>query len=592
MFSRIAAAYALLDGVRRLLVNLLFLLTLVTLAVVFWVASEAPNLPKGTLLRIELVGEVQESGPAEPSFMLSMFGQDSFEENTRLADVVDALDRAAHDDRIAGVVLRVDDLAGAGMASIREIGAAIDRYRQTSGRQVWTWSTSYTQPQYLVAAHADHVGIHPMGDAIVKGLSATTFYWGPLLNAAGLEVEVHKAGAFKSAPEIFTSGRPSAESLAAQKSYMDDAWAGLVTRLEARRGLVNGTVEKLIAGIAKDGTADKSLSVLFREAGLIDELETRDAYLQKLADKYAGGQVKDLKAIDATAYLAATETVPAGDTVAVLIAEGEITGMPELGGMTPDGINGVIDEIQEDPKDKALVVRVNSPGGDAVAAELIRARLVEYKKKTGNPVIISMGDTAASGGYWIATAGDRIVADPLSITGSIGVFAMSVHAEGLREELKVGRGGYRTTPLADFGNPAAAPGDVERRLIEGGVSRTYADFKKLVAESRNMSVEEVERVAQGRVWTGAQAVKFGLADAQGGLDEALKLACREAKLPAETASVLWEPVDTSWRGALRALLQSRAGAAVGKVLEVRQTLDALAAQSNRPLAWAPFEPTL
>ena len=133
MFSRIAAAYALLDGVRRLLVNLLFLLTLVTLAVVFWVASEAPNLPKGTLLRIDLVGEVKESGPAEPSFMLSMFGQDSFEENTRLADVVDALDRAAHDDRIAGVVLRVDDLAGAGMASIREIGAAIDRYRQTIG---------------------------------------------------------------------------------------------------------------------------------------------------------------------------------------------------------------------------------------------------------------------------------------------------------------------------------------------------------------------------------------------------------------------------------------------------------------------------
>ena len=271
MFSRIAAAYALLDGVRRLLVNLLFLLTLVTLAVVFWVASEAPNLPKGTLLRIDLVGEVKESGPAEPSFMLSMFGQDSFDENTRLADVVDALDRAAHDDRIAGVVLRVDDLAGAGMASIREIGAAIDRYRQTSGHQVWTWSISYTQPQYLVAAHADHVGIHPMGDAIVKGPSATTFYWGPLLNAAGLEVEVHKAGAFKSAPEIFTSGRPSAESLAAQKSYMDDAWTGLVSRLEARRGLVNGTVEKFIAGIALDETAKKSLSVFFREAGLIDE---------------------------------------------------------------------------------------------------------------------------------------------------------------------------------------------------------------------------------------------------------------------------------------------------------------------------------
>lgn len=535
---------------------------------------------------------MKESGPVEPPFMLSMLGHGSLEENTRLSDVVEALDRAAGDERIAGVVLRVDDLSGAGMASIREIGAAIDRYRQESGRQVWTWSTSYTQPQYLIAAHSDHVGIHPMGDAVIKGLSSTTLYWGPLLRAAGLEVEVHKAGAFKSAPEIFTSGKPSAESLAAQKSYMDDAWAGLVTRLEARRGLVNGTVEKFIARLSKDGIADKPLSALFQEAGLIDELETRDAYLQKLADTYAGGVVKDLKSVDVATYLTVTNGVQTDESIAVLIAEGEITGLADLGGMTPDGINGVIDEIEADPMVRALVVRVNSPGGDAMAAELIRARLVEYKKKTKNPVIISMGDAAASGGYWIATAGDRIVADPLSITGSIGVFAMSVHAEGLREELKVGRGGYRTTPLSDFGNPVAAPGEAERRLVEGGVNRTYADFKKLVSESRSMSGEEVERVAQGRVWTGAQAVKYGLADAQGGLDEALKLACREAKLPAGTETVFWEPVDAPWRGALRALLQSKAMGFAGKVLEAKQTLDALSSQSNRPMAWAPFEPAL
>ena len=273
MFSRITAAYRLLDGFRRLLVNLLFFLALVLVVAVCWMAAQVPDLPKGTLLRINLVGEVKESGPVEPPFMLSMLGHGSLEENTRLSDVVEALDRAAGDERIAGVVLRVDDLSGAGMASIREIGAAVDRYRQESGRQVWTWSTSYTQPQYLIAAHSDHVGIHPMGDAVIKGLSSTTLYWGPLLRAAGLEVEVHKAGAFKSAPEIFTSGKPSAESLAAQKSYMDDAWAGLVTRLEARRGLVNGTVEKFIARLSKDGIADKPLSALFQEAGLIDELE-------------------------------------------------------------------------------------------------------------------------------------------------------------------------------------------------------------------------------------------------------------------------------------------------------------------------------
>ena len=302
--------------------------------------------------------------------------------------------------------------------------------------------------------------------------------------------------------------------------------------------------------------------------------------------------MKNLKVVDSLSYLTTVDEDVAGDCVAVLIAEGEITGIPELGGMTPDAINGVIDDIEADPRVRALVVRVNSPGGDAVAAEQIRSRLVEYKKNSRNPVIVSMGDTAASGGYWIATAGDRIVADPLSITGSIGVFAMSVHAEGLREELKVGRGGYRTTPLADFGNIAAAPGNVERKLIMGGVNRTYADFKRLVSESRGMSVEEVERVAQGRVWTGAQAVKFGLADAQGGLDEALRLARLEAKLSVEARSVFWEPVDVSWRGAVRSLFQSQTGVTVSRVLETQRMLDAIVAQSNRPLAWAPFVPAL
>ena len=592
MFSRIAAAYALLDGFRRLLVNFLFFLTLVVLVIVCWMIQRAPDLPDGTLLRVDLAGKIKEGGPTEPSFMLSMLGRDSFEADTRLADVIDALDRAAGDERIVGVVLRVDDLTGVGMASIREIGTAIDRYRQTSGRQVWTWSASYTQPQYLIAAHADHVGIHPMGDAVIKGLSATTLYWGPLLGAAGLEIEVHKAGAFKSAPEVFTSGKPSSESLAAQKSYMDDAWSGLVAHLEARRGLVDGAVEKFIEKLVADGASDRPLSALFQTSGLIDELETRDEYLQKLADKYAGGKVKNLKVVDSLSYLTTVDEDVAGDCVAVLIAEGEITGIPELGGMTPDAINGVIDDIEADPRVRALVVRVNSPGGDAVAAEQIRSRLVEYKKNSRNPVIVSMGDTAASGGYWIATAGDRIVADPLSITGSIGVFAMSVHAEGLREELKVGRGGYRTTPLADFGNIAAAPGNVERKLIMGGVNRTYADFKRLVSESRGMSVEEVERVAQGRVWTGAQAVKFGLADAQGGLDEALRLARLEAKLSVEARSVFWEPVDASWRGAVRSLFQSQVGVTVSRVLETQRMLDAIVAQSNRPLAWAPFVPAL
>lgn len=593
MISRIVAAYRMLDGFRRLLVNMLFLVTLLLVAALYFYGSASGRIESGTVLHIALQGNVTDSLPEEPAPMLQVVMGEPLAMDTRLSDVTEALDRAALDDRIAGVILDVSEMTGVGMAGLREIGAAVDRYREKTGKQVWSWSSSYSQSQYLIAAHADYVGLHPMGDVVLKGLSSTTLYWGALFRTLGIEVDVHKAGAFKNAPEVFTFDRPSTESLAAQKSYMDDAWNGLVKRLEGRRGMRVGAIDHLMKQLMETPSTGPSWAQQFLDAGFVDALETREDFRKKLGTQYADGQFSSMKWVDFGTYLQVSpRSEDASTGIGIVVAEGEISSMPELGGVTPEGMSALIDEVQADPSIRALVVRVNSPGGDAMAAESIRARLEKYKRETQNPIIISLGDVAASGGYWIATAGDQIIADPFSITGSIGVFAMSVRAEGLRKELEVGRGGYQTTPLANLGNPVAEPSEVERRMIEGSVNRTYAEFKRLVSQSRKMPIDEVEQVAQGRVWTGNQAVRYGLADRLGGLNDAVDVARQTARLPSDTAVIRYEPQTSAWGGLVRSMMQSQAGVELSRWVEGSATLRAMTQKQGHAMAWAPFEPTL
>ncbi|MDY4163086.1 MAG: signal peptide peptidase SppA [Sutterella sp.] len=594
MLSRLLQIGRLFDGLRRVILNLFFFGIILTILVWGWMNLKPIEVEQGTLLRVDIAGSITEAGSDAPQIrFLSAAGVEKAPV-TRLRDVLDALRAAKSDPRIAGVVLMLDQMDGAGMAAIREIGAAIDDYRRTSGKKVWVWDSSYTQAQYLIAAHADHAGVHPMGDVILKGLSSTSLYWGSVMSRLGIDVEVRRAGAFKSAPEILTSEKPSAENLAAQKIWMDEAWKGISADLENRRGLIEGSVQTLLKKLPEAIKSERTLPLFFLENGLIDALETREEFENALAVEYtATGKPADLKVVDSQDYLSAYPELPLAEPgVAVVIAEGEILSAPGMGGMTPEGIGALIDEAEQDPNVRALVVRVNSPGGDALAAEMIRARLESFKKVRQIPVVISMGDAAASGGYWIATAGDRIIADPFSVTGSIGVFAMSFHAETLRGRLGIGRGGYRTTPLADLGNPAAAPSELEMSLIDGGVNRTYRDFKRFVCTSRNMKDEDVERVAQGRVWMGSQAVKFGLADAEGGYYDAVSVAKKLAGLSDEAGTAVYEPETGGWRSVMLSLLRASLGETAVRLLNEEAAFSALLSQSGRPAAWAPFAPKL
>lgn len=525
-----------LDFLRRLTLNLVFLLVLG--AVIFAFFYEKPvSVPNNAVLLVTLSGQIVEEDDfdGQGTFSSMVDGSDSF---TRLRDVTRALSLAAEDKRIAAVHFRVQDLQKAGLASLREIGAAMDRVK-AAGKKITVWSTGYSQIQYAVAAHANEVFVHPMGGVMLKGLSGTRLYWGSALKELGVTVHVYRAGDYKSAPEIFVRSEPSKESLAADRFWMKDIWWQYTANIESSRGLMPGAVDKVIATypeLLEKAQGDMSRVAL--DQSLIDSVHTADEVIDILRTRMGWKSATEEKLLDYRLYLEAAETVPSGKRIAVVTIEGEIKDGGDGPGMTGerDAVRR-IRAVRESPDYAALVVRIDSPGGSPVASELIRREL-ELVKKAGKPVVASFGDYAASGGYWVALSADTIVTDPMSITGSIGVFGMMPTFEKAISRLSLGTGGVATSPLADAMNPLKSVTPEYGKMMELSVARIYRDFISLVAKGRKMDEQKVAALAQGRVFTGRQAIDMGLADTLGGLDVALARAAEMANVPGAQAEFI------------------------------------------------------
>lgn len=581
-----------LDFLRRLCLNVLFYSILFALAALwYWAEPASPAVEPGAVLVIDLRGAVVESDPMRslPTDVRGLLrdGRPA----TRLSDVVAALERAEADPDVAGVEIRTEELESLGLASARTIGRAVDHFRTATGRPIYAWGGSFTQAQYAAAAHADEISLHPMGTVLFKGLSGTTLYWGGLLERLGVGVNVFKAGAYKSAPEVFTRRAPSEDNLEAQKGWIDDAWRGFSDDLAKARGQMPGALDKYLEGLAPALESGADPAEYAKKAGFVTDLLTSGEFEKKLARRFAeGGDVKRLKRIGHLDYLAARAGTERGAPgVAVVLAQGAVAS-GRGAGINPDELNERIERAAGALGVRALVLRLSSPGGDAIASESIREKL-EAVRGRGIPVVVSMGDVAASGGYWISLGADRIVADPLTLTGSIGVFSVLPDAAGVLEKLDVGAGGYRTGPLADFGSPAHRPDAAERAVLAAGVERTYERFKALAAKSRGRTPEEIEAVAQGRVWTGAQAQRIGLVDRLGDLTDAVKVARQLAGL-GDDAPVRYFDAEPSGASALLAGLSARVFAAVMPEAALlgagaKRGVDALAelGAAGRPLAW-------
>ena len=522
----------LLDGTRRLVFNLLFLALLVLVVIAWTAGSRKPVLQENTALVLNLRGDLVEQASGSGSEMLVAEALGQQRRETRVRDVLEALEAAAKDPKIVRVAIVLDDLSGGGTASLREIAAALARFKAQSGKEIVAWGSAFNQRQYFLASHADAVYLHPYGSVTLRGIGGNGLYFKDVLDKLGITMHGFQAGRFKSAIEPLTRQGPSAESLEADQSWMDDLWASWTADVERVRKLPAGHIARLIEEAPQRmAEAGGDLAQLALKEKLIDGVKTRDEFRAMLIERGAAsdGSKGTFRQVPYESYLAFA--LPrSGAQIGVIVAEGEI-----LDDDAPPRMVGgrlVAEQIRrarENDDIKALVVRIDSPGGSVFGSELVRREL-ELTRQAGKPVVASMGDLAASGGYWIAMAADEIVADPTTITGSIGVFGVLPTFERALEKVGVGTGGASTTWLAAAQDPSRPMDPRVAQMVQTRIDHYYQRFIGQAAAARGSTPEKINEVAQGRVWTGRQAKANGLVDTLGGLHEALASAAQRAKL--------------------------------------------------------------
>ena len=492
-----------LDGTRRVLLNLLLLVLVVGLLA--WALRPGPPALKDkTALVLALAGPLVEQGGDSPRGRLlgRLRGQDSGA--VQLRDLLAVLDAAAADPKITHAVLQLDDFAGAGLPQLREFAAALERFK-AAGKPVFAWAPGYGQRQYFVAAHATEVWLDPMGSVQINGLGGRRNYYRDLLDRVGISANVVRAGQYKNAGEIFSANAPSAETLRADARLYGALWRTWTDGVERARKLPAGSIQSqlnALPGSLQAAGGDRAR--LAQAAGWVDQLKTGEQLRLALIERgRASEDGKSFEQISFNAYRARLDTKRAGDAVGVVVVQGVITdGKPSV---------RLIRQARDDARIKALVLRVNSPGGSAYGSELIRREL-ELFRATGKPVVVSMGDVAASGGYWIALAADEVLADEATITGSIGVLSLSPSARGALDKLGVRTGGYSTHWLIDARDPRRAPDPRQLAMVQADIDHIYTDFITRTAAARKTTPAAVDGVAQGAVWTGPQALAHGLID--------------------------------------------------------------------------------
>jgi protease-4 len=554
----------LVDATRRLVLNVLFLLIVVVLAVALFTSSR-PRLSENTALVVVLRGDLVEqySGSAREAQLAEALG--GVERETQLRDVVAVLDAAARDPNIARAVLILDDMGSAGMAKLNEVAAALERFR-SAGKQILAWGSQMSQAQYYLAAHADQVYLHPSGAVLLTGLGGYRNYYRDALDRLGVTVNVFRVGKYKSFVEPFVNNAPSREAQEAESFWLNDAWTSYTGQVEQARKLPTGALGRMIDELpVRLGAAGGDLAKLALSEKLVDALMTRDELRALLIKRGAEDPAhKTFRQVSFQEYrYGLPDSGDRSTQVAVVVVQGDI-----VDGDAPQGAIGgrstaeLIRHARDDDTVKALVLRVDSPGGSAFGAELIRREL-EITRKAGKPVIVSMSDVAASGGYWVSTSSDEVLADPATITGSIGVFGLVPTFDKTLDKLGVHTGGVTTTWLAG-GPDLRRPLDPRfGQVIQASVGHIYQEFLARAAASRHATAEQIEEVAQGRVWTGRQAHERHLVDGFGGLAAAIHDAAQHAKLTPgfRTMYIELEPkgltrlLDLFAPGAARAALQ-------------------------------------
>ncbi|MCY7314243.1 MAG: signal peptide peptidase SppA [Rubrivivax sp.] len=526
-------AWRLLDGTRRALLNLLFLLLLIALA---WLLLRpgAPALQPKTTLVLDLGGTLveQRSGLNARERLLGQ-ARGTEAQETRLRDVLAVLDAAARDAQISQALLIVDGLRGGSLPALREVAQALQRFK-AAGKTVVAWGSDFDQRQYFLAAQATEVWLHPMGRVYVDGYGRHRAYYKTLFDKLGISANVLRAGKYKNAAETFVADGPSPETLESESALWNGLWASYTGTVETARKLPAGSIAQSIESLPASLEAVQGNPARWAvQQKWVDALKTRDEMRALLIARGARDEAgKTFTQIDIHGYLARLQPRRDGDAVGVIVAQGNISdgraGPGSIGGLSTAEL---VRRAREDARVKAIVVRVDSPGGSPFGSELVRREL-ELTRSAGKPVVVSMAGLAASGGYWISMAADEVIADEATITGSIGVIGLMPNVQGAMDKLGIRTGGVNTTWLTGQGDPRRAPDPRFVQLVQSMVDDAYRQFTTLVATARKSTPDKIDALAQGRVWTGKDALDRGLVDRLGGLGDAVASAARLAKLGA------------------------------------------------------------
>lgn len=543
--------WMLLDGIRKVL-HLTLLLLIFAIFIVALSSGSSPVLPTSAALVVSPQGALVEQlseGPIDHALAEAM-GQRVSE--TRLRDVVDAIHLAKNDSHIKLLVLNLDEMTSGGIAKLEEVADAVRDFKQ-SGKQVIAYGQAYDQQQYYLAAQADQLYLDPHGLVLIDGIGHYRQYYKDAIEKLGINVNVFKAGKFKSYAEQYTRNDMSAEDREATNVWMRSVWNQYLESVTKARGLepstINDYIEQLYAGLQSTQGDFAKLAVKRR---LVTDLKTTSEMDAQLSDLVGDDDHSHaFNQISVSDYLKIPQAQRmlqhhSRNKIGIVVAEGEIVdGKRTAGTVGGDSMVELLRNARFDNDIKAVVLRIDSPGGSVMASELIR-REVDELKKAGKPVIASMSSVAASGGYYIAMDADQIVANPITITGSIGVFAIVPTFDRTLGKLGINTDGVGTTSLAGAMQLDRPLSENVKKILQLSVEHEYASFVDRVAQSRNKPFDEIDGIAQGRVWAATDAHDHGLVDELGLLHDAVNEAAKRAKLGKDYREEYIE-VDLSWR---------------------------------------------
>jgi len=540
----VRAIWKLLVGIKDLLV-LIFML--VFFGMLYAALSARPAPIKDGVLTLNLKGSVVEQ-PAKVEF--SEIAGGNRPRQYRLRDLIAALDEAKDDSRVKAVALDLDGFVGGGGTAMADLSDAIRRVRDAK-KPVIAYAVGYTDDSYQLASAASEVWLNPLGAVLVAGPGGTNLYFKGLLDKLGVTANVYRVGTYKSAVEPYTRNDMSPE---ARENYQAlgqailESWRQSVHQARPKAN-IDLFLKDMPGAVAAAG-GDMATAAL--NAGLVDKIGDRRQFEARLAD--LGGKDKDSTGgytrIKLSSYIAdKVDEKPRGPIGVVTIAGPIVDGKASPGTAGGDSVAQAIEDGIRNYDIKALVVRVDSPGGSVLASERIRQALLGAKEQK-IPVVVSMGNVAASGGYWVSTPADFIYAEPSTITGSIGVFGILPSFQGTLTKLGVGADGIKTTPLSGEPDLLRGPSPEAGQLIQAGVESIYRRFLSIVAASRHKSPAEIDKIAQGRVWDGGTARQIGLVDGFGGMQDAIDKAAELAKLGDDERDVNYLEPPKSFRDQL------------------------------------------